>query len=322
MNIQSSFIKKFDNWKKEGVVIAPNFKKSWMKSHTAVPFVKKISKENFLIYFCIRDKKNRSHIVTKKINLNKKKKFGIDSSIILKPGRLGEFDENGVTATWVCEIKKSKYLYYVGWRPSNTVRFSLFVGLAIKRKNSKDFKKVGNFPILERSKVDPFLTGTLSILKEKKKFKMWYVSGEGWTKLNSKETIPRYNIKYAESHDGVKWERKGKVCINFKSKSEYAIARPSVLKINNVYYMWYCFKAINSEYKIGFAVSKNGINWKRIDKFCNSLNQKRKAWDKKMLAYPHVIRNGNELLMFYNGNDYGKTGIALAKLNLNFLKKN
>ena len=41
-----------------------------------------------------------------------------------------------------------------------------------------------------------------------------------------------------------------------------------------------------------------------------------------MLAYPHVIRNGNELLMFYNGNDYGKTGIALAKLSLNFLKKN
>ena len=40
-----------------------------------------------------------------------------------------------------------------------------------------------------------------------------------------------------------------------------------------------------------------------------------------MLAYPHVIRTGNELLMFYNGNDYGKTGIALAKLNLNFLKK-
>jgi len=38
-----------------------------------------------------------------------------------------------------------------------------------------------------------------------------------------------------------------------------------------------------------------------------------------MLAYPHVIKNKNELLMFYNGNGYGKTGIALAKLNISFL---
>ena len=35
-----------------------------------------------------------------------------------------------------------------------------------------------------------------------------------------------------------------------------------------------------------------------------------------MLAYPHVVKKDNELLMFYNGNGYGKSGIALAKLNL------
>jgi predicted GH43/DUF377 family glycosyl hydrolase len=150
---------------------------------------------------------------------------------------------------------------------------------------------------------------------------MWYVSGEGWVKLKNKETIPRYNIKYAESDDGIKWERKGKVCIDFKSRSESAIARPSVIKIKNIYYMWYCFKTINKDYKIGFAISKDGKNWKRFDKFCSSLNYKKKIWENKMLAYPHVIKNKNELLMFYNGNGYGKTGIALAKLNISFLNK-
>ena len=321
MNIQSSFIKQFDNWEKKGILIKPNFKKRWMKSHAAVPFAKKISENNFQIFFCIRDNKNRSHIVSKKINLKKKNNTKINSKIELYPGKLGEFDENGVTPTWVLDLKQNKYLYYVGWRPTGTVRFSLFVGLAIKKKKSKKYKKVGNFPILERSKVDPFLTATLSILKEKKKFRMWYVSGEGWVKLKNKETIPRYNIKYAESDDGIKWERKGKVCIDFKSRSESAIARPSVIKIKNIYYMWYCFKAINKDYKIGFAISKDGKNWKRFDKFCSSLNYKKKIWENKMLAYPHVIKNKNELLMFYNGNGYGKTGIALAKLNISFLNK-
>ena len=167
MNIQSSFIKKFDNWKKKGILIKPIFKQRWMKSHTAVPFAEKISENNFQIFFCIRDNKNRSHIVSKIINLKKNINTKINSKIELYPGNLGEFDENGVTPTWVMNFKQKKYLYYVGWRPTGTVRFSLFVGLAIKKKKSKKYKKVGNFPILERSKVDPFLTATLSILKEK-----------------------------------------------------------------------------------------------------------------------------------------------------------
>ena len=41
---------------------------------------------------------------------------------------------------------------------------------------------------------------------------------------------------------------------------------------------------------------------------------------KEMIAYPHVIRNKNELIMFYNGNGYGKTGIGIAKLKIDLKK--
>ena len=150
---------------------------------------------------------------------------------------------------------------------------------------------------------------------------MWYVSGDGWIKKDKNQTIPKYNIKYAESLDGINWKRKGKVCINYKSKKEHAIARPSVIKLNKYYYMWYCFKSVRNNYKIGFAFSKNGIDWKRLDKFCNSLNNKRLLWENEMLAYPHVIKKNNELIMLYNGNGYGESGIGLAKLNINFLNK-
>ena len=322
MNTQYTFTKKFDNWKKFGRIIFPSFKKKWMKSHLAVPFVEKLNKNKFKIYFCIRDKFNKSHVVSNEINLKNSQTIKkINSKIELYPGKLGEFDETGVTPTWIVNIKKKNYLYYVGWRPAGTVRLSLFVGLAIKNKKNDRFKKIGNFPILDRSKFDPFLTATLSILKEKNIFKMWYVSGDGWTKLKKNETIPKYNIKYAESLDGINWKRKGRVCIDYKSKSEFAIARPSVIKLNNYYYMWYCFKSIGKEYKIGFASSKDGLNWKRFDQFCDSLNCKRKPWEKEMLAYPHVIKDKNELIMFYNGNGYGKSGIGLAKLNIGFIKE-
>ena len=319
MNIPSSFIKKLDNWKKVGLIIKPPFKKKWMNSHLAVPFAEKISNGKFRIYYCVRDKKNKSHIISNYYNLNNKKIISnINSKTLLKPGKLGEFDETGVTPTWVLEYKNNKYLYYVGWRPAGSVRLSLFIGLAIKKKRNSKFKKIGNFPILERSKIDPFLTATLSILKEKNKFKMWYVSGEGWIKIKNNQTIPKYNIKYAESKDCINWTRKGIVCLNFKSKSEFAIARPSVIKLKNYYCMWYCHKSLNKEYSIGLAISKNGKKWKRMDNMCNSLNNKRHTWEKEMVAYPHVVRNKNELIMFYNGNGYGKTGIGIAKLKLDF----
>ena len=35
-----------------------------------------------------------------------------------------------------------------------------------------------------------------------------------------------------------------------------------------------------------------------------------------MHCYPHVIKFKKNLYMFYNGNNYGKSGIGLAKLNL------
>jgi hypothetical protein len=32
-----------------------------------------------------------------------------------------------------------------------------------------------------------------------------------------------------------------------------------------------------------------------------------------MVAYPLVLRHGDRLHMLYNGNDYGRTGIGLAR---------
>jgi hypothetical protein len=100
-----------------------------------------------------------------------------------------------------------------------------------------------------------------------------------------------------------------------KNKKEYAIARPSVIKVFDVYHMWYCYKQFNNEYKIGYATSNNGIDWKRIDKCIGLKTNDKKSWDSQMLAYPHVFKFKNNIYMLYNGNGYGMSGIGLAKLN-------
>lgn len=44
-----------------------------------------------------------------------------------------------------------------------------------------------------------------------------------------------YHIKYAESSDGIHWHRDCRVCIDYKSEYEYAIARPCIIKEAGVY---------------------------------------------------------------------------------------
>ena len=313
------FINKLTNWKKIGLIIKPKFTSKWMVSHTAVPFALPFGKSKFKIFFCVRDKFNRSQITNILFDLDKNKTVrNIKKKPILQNGELGTFDENGVTPSWILTVKGKKYLYYVGWGSSKSTRMQLFTGLSIAKKNSEIFKKVSKAPILERNIVDPFLTATSCVLKEKNIFKMWYVSGEKWLIINN-ETYPKYNIKYAESKDGISWERKGLVCINYKKKQEHALARPSVIKIRNEYHMWYSYKELGKDYNIGYAISKNGISWKRIDK-CIGLNRgKQGSWDSQMLAYPHVFFYKKDLFMLFNGNEYGKAGIGSAELSQSIL---
>jgi hypothetical protein len=151
------------------------------------------------------------------------------------------------------------------------------------------------------------------VLKINDEYHMWYSIRN---KLDyRKNTKNSYRIKKSTSKDGINWKRTGVVCIDYKNKKEYAIARPSVIKIRDEYHMWYSYKEHEKEYNIGYAISKNGLDWKRIDKCFGLEKGKKGSWDSKMLAYPHVFLFKNNLFLLYNGNEYGRTGIGLAKLD-------
>ena len=298
-------------WVKRGLVIQPDTRLDWMKSHAAVPCAEHVSGDVFRVYFCSRDAQNRSQAAYAELDLKRSEKIlFMTKKPVLGLGSLGAFDDNGVTPTWVVNRGREKFLYYVGWNKGATVRMLLFTGLAISRDGGKSFKRFSEAPILERQANDAFLTATLSVLREGKRWRMWYVSGDGWTKKGN-ETFPRYNIKYAESSDGICWQRDGAVCVNYKSGEEYALARPCVLKDGKVYKMWYAYKS--KDYRIGYAESKDGLRWTRKDAQAG-IDVSKSGWDSKMVEYPFVFEHKGKKHMFYNGNDYGKEGIGYAVL--------
>ena len=93
-------------------------------------------------------------------------------------------------------------------------------------------------PLLERSSVDPYLTASPWVILENGRWRMWYVSCTGWDNVGGRARHS-YHIRYAESADGLAWERDGTVCIDFAGPDEHAISRPCVIRDGDVYRMWF-----------------------------------------------------------------------------------
>lgn len=302
-------------WKKLGKIFdVDNIDLEWMNSHAMMPVVEKYSEDEIRVYFSPRDKFNRSRCASFIYNLGTKKISELTKEPLLELGERGCFDDSGVMPTSIVTDGDNKYLYYNGWTLGGTVPFFSFNGIAISNDSGKSFKKLAKYPkALNRNEIDPFSTFAPFVIKEEK-WKMWYVSLIKWVE-GKNELKHYYHIKYAESEDGINWIRKGKIAIDFKNELEYAIARPCVIKEENIYKMWYSYRAgiKNKTYRIGYAESKDGMDWVRMDEkmqFDVSLE----GWDSEMICYSYIFRYKEKLYMLYNGNGYGKTGIGLAVL--------
>ena len=299
-------------WKKLGLIFEPKtVNRDWMITHAMDPTVDHVDDDIYRIYFCGRNIKNQSLIGFVEININNPSKIiHSPEKPVLDLGELGAFDDNGVTASWIVNHENKKYLYYIGWRPRSTTRFSLMTGLAISSDGGNTFERHSRAPILNLTNKEPFSILTAPcVLKFKNEWKMWYVSCVNW--LNP--DLPRYNIKYATSNDGINWYQGGEVCIDFISENETALARPSVLFENGIFRMWYSFKDPAIGYRMGYAESNDGIKWSRMDNKVG-IDVSEEGWDSEMIQYPYVFNHKDKKYMLYNGNGYGENGAGLAIL--------
>lgn len=297
-------------WKRIGPIFQPERQHPWIVSHAALPVADHLAGDRFRVYFSSRDERGRARIGHFEMDLSSPFALdGLSDAPALGFGPLGTFDDNGVTSAWVNSHGARKLLYYSGWTTGGTVPFRFFIGLATSDDGGRIFRRVSAAPILDRSDVDPYLTGSPCVLIERDRWRMWYVSGTAWE--DGSPPRHRYHIKYAESQDGTRWRRSGTVCVDYASPGEYAIARPTVIWHEGRYRMWFCCRG--ESYRLGYAESLDGLRWERDDAQAG-LDVSSDGWDAEMIAYPFVFHHRGALYLLYNGNGYGRTGIGLAVL--------
>jgi hypothetical protein len=306
-------------WRRLGQVYVPeraqrdgpasNPANTWRTSHGALPWAH-LTEDGVQVYFSPRDADGRAHVGRLLLDLGPDgaQVGSLDPAPVLSPGRLGAFDDRGVTMSCIVEQGGRLYLYYTGWTLGVTVPFYFYVGLALSDDGGQTFARVSEAPILERNAIDPFLTASPSVLVDGGVWRMWYISALGWEAAG--ETVQhRYHVRYAESVDGITWRRDGRVCVDFATPDEYAFGRPCVIRDRDGYRMWYCVRG--EAYRIGYAESADGLAWTRHDALAG-ITPAADGWDAEMLAYPAVFDARGRRYLLYNGNGYGRTGFGLA----------
>lgn len=301
------------NWKKVAHIFSADNNYQWMISHASVPLVLNIYENLVTIIFSTRNANNKSCIARLVYDINKLTIVSIDDKSLFQVDSIGNFDSDGVMASDVIRINNKVFVYYIGWNVCKNVPFRNAIGIAEYKDNQ--IIKIFDGPILDRSIYDPCFVASCCVIKIGDIFVMYYLSCVNWQKENN-GFKHFYNIKIATSTDGFKWEREGKIAIDFKSNKEYAISTPRVIFDDGIYKMWYSYRGskYSPNYRIGYAESCDGFTWIRNDiDFC--LDVSINGWDNEMVCYPYVFKYNNSFYMLYNGNEYGKTGFGLAILN-------
>lgn len=299
-------------WDKKGLLYSCDF---YGTGYAQDAFIDKLNDKVWRIYYSTRTKDVVSYPYFIEVEAgNPGNVLNVAKTPLFDIGAPGTFDDSGITMTSIVKIDEhTKYLYYCGWNRKVTVSYSLSIG-CVRVIDDKKFEKMYQGPIMERSIFNPCAVSAPMVIKDGDGFRMWYISFTSWNDYNGK-LEPIYIVKHATSKDGLEWKCDNRVCIDSSYEGE-SIGRPWVLKDGDLYKMWFSARGIENyrtrsgkHYMIGYAESKDGINWNRKDAGITTSDS---GWDSEMLEYASVIKDQGKYYMLYNGNAFGKDGFGYA----------
>jgi hypothetical protein len=313
-------------WRKLGLLVSSESVRReipWSNGFTQAPNAVVLN-DKIRVYFTTRDHPDKNGNVVSLgafvdfSGLTPSEVISWSSDPTLSLGALGEFDEFGTYPISVVKTEREFIAYYGGWTRCESVPFNVAIGRA-RSIDGISFSKVGLGPVLPPLMDEPFVVTSPKIRHFGNQYVLAYTAGRKWFSHEGRMEII-YKLRIAFSDDGINWNRLGRDLIADTLGPEEAQASPDITFSDGKYHMFFCYRQPtdfrkNSArgYKIGYAWSEDLINWSRDDsKF--ELSTSAEGWDSEMVAYPSVFHYKNELFMLYLGNEVGRDGIGLARL--------
>ncbi len=244
---------------------------------------------------------------------------GLAPQPVMPLGGLGAFDEFGTYPMSVIRNGDEVWGYYGGWTRCVSVPFDVAIGLAISTDGGLTFTKRGAGPVLARDIDEPFVISGPKVRRFNGRWYLWYIAGSKWLP-NDGRPEPVYRIRMASSDDGVLWRREHRDLIDTVLEADECQASPDVCFANGKFHMFFCYRysldyrGREHGYRIGYASSTDLVNWTRDDRRAG-IDVSDTGWDSEMVSYPHVFELDGATWMMYLGNQVGRFGFGLARLD-------
>lgn len=300
-------------WQKKGRLFSPPGRNSWSVKYGMMPTPFVLPGQDVIrIYFGVTTEDKFGRIIFMDVDKNDPSRVLAihDESPTLDLGKPGTFDDSGVIPSSYVEVDGRSLLYYVGFQRCVKVPYMLFPGLATKNTNGS-FERYRETPIIDRNLHSVYSHAAPFVMYDEGKFRMWLWIAKEWTTVNEKLYM-KASIGYAESGNGLSWTILKENCISAVAPNEFSVGRPWVIKEDGTFKMFYSVRYIDRLYRLGYAESKDALNWERKDHEAG-IDVSDSGWDSEMICYPAVITAGKRTYLFYNGNNNGETGFGWAE---------
>lgn len=303
-------------WRKLGLVWAPDGTREWARSHAMGPTPWRLSDGVLRVFVTCLDAQGRGRPGFVDVDAyDPLRVIRVCDAPLLDVGIPGAFDDNGLMAISIVEPAPGVlYMYYAGFEICTQIRYRILSGVAVSRDGGESFARVSKAPVLERSDEELFFRCGPFALMDDGRFRLWYIAGSEWTALAGK-AMPVYDLRYQESTDGMHWAPKGALSLAITGADEHGFGRPWVVKRGaDDYQLFYSIRRRSyAAYRLGYAESKDGVQWTRKDAEIG-LDVSPGEFDSDAIMYSAVISVGDRTYCFYNGNNFGEHGFGVAEL--------
>lgn len=302
------------NWERLGLIYKPLGDRKWHDNSALQPSVLRLDENTLRVYFGARDATGISRVSFIDVLEDDPTKIIREAqSPCLDIGAPGRFDDNGVVPCFATKVGDKVRLYYAGYNLQKRVRFTVFSGLAESSDGGESFQRYSELPITERREGESLFRVIHSMITDNGQYRVWYGGGDSFME-GIQKTLPIYNVRTQTSIDGLDFSSPGSLAIDM-AEGEHRLGRPQVVAspLESKYAMFYGYGSEQRPYQLGMALSDDGISWNRQDERLG-LPLSDGGFDSQMMAYPCPVYTRDGLLLFYNGNDYGRAGIGVAAL--------
>ena len=311
-------------WTRHGLLLPVKPSHGWWKSHAQSPTVLVISPRLWRIYFAARNADNRSSILAVDVDPQDDMRVRAEHfDPMLADGPRGTFDCNGLGPSCALVIDGRVHLYYSGVQPRSDVRFQIAIGIAVS-DDGLAFERKFAGPVRGIGPTDGYFVSTPFVCAIEGGYRMWYTSGTGWTQCNA-ELEPTYVLRSCRSRDGLVWETCSSLVLPDDSNGRYSLTRAWItpeadpVAPRGSLRLWYSrrgqdFRANGNEcYRLlSCRLDVRGDFAGDVQPVMFDKPPATGDFDSWMQAYACVVRTASREVMFYNGDEFGKSGIGWA----------